>query len=76
MAIRADDINTMPLTNAIGTVVSHAHAGNVDTVLIAGEIRKWRRRLVGHDLANIRARVAQSRDALFERKGQKLEVLS
>jgi 5-methylthioadenosine/S-adenosylhomocysteine deaminase len=42
VAIRADDINTMPLTNAISSVVSHAHAGNVDTVLIAGEIRKWR----------------------------------
>jgi cytosine/adenosine deaminase-related metal-dependent hydrolase len=76
VAIRADDINTMPLTNAIGSVVSHAHAGNVDTVLIAGEIRKWRRRLVGHDLANVRARVQESRDNLFERKGQKLEILA
>jgi cytosine/adenosine deaminase-related metal-dependent hydrolase len=76
VAIRADDINTMPLTNAIGSVVSHAHSGNVDTVLIAGEIRKWRRRLVGHDLANVRARVQQSRDNLFERKGQKLEILA
>lgn len=76
VAIRADDINTMPLTNAIGSVVSQAHAGNVDTVLIAGEIRKWRRRLVGHDLAHIRARAQQSRDTLFERKGQKLEILA
>lgn len=41
----------MPLTNAVSTVVSYAHAGNVDTVLIAGEIRKWRGQLVGHDLA-------------------------
>jgi 5-methylthioadenosine/S-adenosylhomocysteine deaminase len=76
VAIRADDINMMPLTNAISSVVSYAHPGNVDTVLIAGEIRKWRGRLVGHDLANIRARVQQSRDDLFERKGQKLDILT
>jgi cytosine/adenosine deaminase-related metal-dependent hydrolase len=31
--IRAGDINTLPLTNAVATVVSHAHAGNVDTVV-------------------------------------------
>ena len=76
VAIRADDINTMPLTNAVSTVVSYAHAGNVDTVLIAGEIRKWRGRLVGHDLAKIRERVRQSRDDLFARRGQKLDVLA
>jgi 5-methylthioadenosine/S-adenosylhomocysteine deaminase len=75
IAIRADDINTMPLTNAASTVVSHAHAGNVDTVLIAGEIRKWRGRLVGHDLAKVSARVQQSRDELFARRGQKLDIL-
>jgi len=76
VAIRADDINMIPLTNAISSVVSYAHPGNVDTVLIAGEIRKWRGRLVGHDLATIRARVQQSRDDLFERKGQKLNILT
>ncbi len=76
VAIRADDINTMPLTNAVSTVVSYAHAGNVDTVLIAGEIRKWRGQLVGHDLAKIRERVRQSRDDLFARRGQKLDVLA
>jgi 5-methylthioadenosine/S-adenosylhomocysteine deaminase len=76
VAIRADDINTMPLTNAVSTVVSHAHAGNVDTVLIAGEIRKWRCRLVGHDLAKVRGRVQQSRDDLFARRGEKLDILA
>ena len=76
VAIRADDVNTMPLTNAVSTVVSYAHAGNVDTVLIAGEIRKWRGRLVGFDLAKIRERVRQSRDDLFARRGQRLEILA
>ena len=52
--IRAEDINTMPLTNAVSTVVSYAHTGNVDTVFIAGHARKWRGKLVGHDLNRVR----------------------
>jgi 5-methylthioadenosine/S-adenosylhomocysteine deaminase len=75
VVIRAEDVNTMPLTNAVGTVVSHAHAGNIDAVFIAGEIRKWAGTLVGHDLASIRRRVHQSRDELFARRGFKLDVL-
>jgi len=37
--IRAEDINTMPLTNAVGIIVSYANAGNVDSVFIAGNVR-------------------------------------
>lgn len=74
--IRAEDINTMPLTNAVGTVVSHAHAGNVETVFVAGNVRKWRGTLVGHDLASVRQRIHQSRDYLFAQRGYKLDVLS
>jgi 5-methylthioadenosine/S-adenosylhomocysteine deaminase len=76
VVIRADDINTMPLTNAVSTVVSHAHAGNVDMVFIAGEVRKWGGRLVGHDMARVRERVRQSRDDLFARRGVKLDILA
>jgi len=76
VVIRADDVNTMPLTNAVSTVVSHAHAGNVDMVFTAGEVRKWGGRLVGHDLARVRERVRQSRDDLFARRGVKLDILA
>lgn len=76
VAIRADAINTMPLTNAVGTVVSHAHAGNVDMVFIAGAIRKWRGRLVGHDLGRIQERAQRSRDDLFARRGERLDILA
>jgi 5-methylthioadenosine/S-adenosylhomocysteine deaminase len=76
VVIRADDINTMPLTNAVSTVVFHAHAGDVDAVFIAGEVRKWGGRLVGHDLAKVHERVRQSRDDLFARRGMKLDVLA
>ena len=41
----------MPLTNAVATVVQYAHAGNVESVFVAGNVRKWRGALVGHDIA-------------------------
>jgi len=41
----------------VATVVSYAHAGNVDTVFIAGMPRKWAGKLVDVDLAAVRERV-------------------
>jgi cytosine/adenosine deaminase-related metal-dependent hydrolase len=73
--IRTGDINTMPLTNAVSTVVSFAHAGNVAAVFIAGQVRKWDGKLVGHDLTKVRQTVQDSRDRLFARRGMKLDVL-
>jgi cytosine/adenosine deaminase-related metal-dependent hydrolase len=75
LVIRAGDINTMPLTNAASTVVSYAHAGNVDAVFIAGAPRKWRGRLVGQDLTKIHKMVQDSRDRLFARRNIKLDVV-
>jgi 5-methylthioadenosine/S-adenosylhomocysteine deaminase len=73
--IRAGDINTLPLTNAVATVVAYAHAGNVDTVFIAGLLRKWAGKLVDVDLAAVRERVQRSRDLLFARRGMKVDVV-
>jgi cytosine/adenosine deaminase-related metal-dependent hydrolase len=41
VVIRAEDLNNMPLNNAVGTVVLGADTGNVDKVLVAGRARKW-----------------------------------
>ena len=46
--IDTDSLNLMPLNNPHGVVVECAHAGNVDTVMVAGKIVKrqapaWRR---------------------------------
>jgi 5-methylthioadenosine/S-adenosylhomocysteine deaminase len=75
VVVRAEDINTMPLTNAVATVVSYAHTGNIETVLIAGNVRKWRGRLVGHDIDRIRTLVHESREGLFARRGLKVDIL-
>ena len=77
--IRANDINTMPLTNAAATVVQFAGVNNIDTVFIAGEVKKWRGTLrskaLGNDIANLRKIVTESRDYLFAARGYKANVL-
>ena len=67
--IDTNDIHLYPRHNAITTVVEGAHIGNVDTVFIAGEIRKWRGKLtsplLGRNMDNIKQMVDESRDYLF-----------
>jgi cytosine/adenosine deaminase-related metal-dependent hydrolase len=62
--IRANDINTGPLNNAVGTVVIGAGADNVDTVIIAGQIKKTRGKLVGVNEAAVMRAAKASRDYL------------
>jgi hypothetical protein len=63
--VRTTDVNTAPGTNSVATVTAFAHAGNVDTVLVAGQVRKWRGKLTGHDMNTIAAQVLASRDYLL-----------
>jgi len=74
--IRAEDINTMPLANAFDTVVQQANTKNVDTVFIAGALKKWRGKLVGVDLASHRRRVFDSRQYLITQKGFTLDIFA
>jgi cytosine/adenosine deaminase-related metal-dependent hydrolase len=65
----AEAINVAPLNNVPGAVVTLMERSNVDTVMVAGQIRKWQGRLLGHDLAKLRADIEKSRDYLFEQAG-------
>ncbi|WP_257979111.1 amidohydrolase family protein [Corallococcus exiguus] len=67
--LRTDALNVAPLNNALGAVVTLLEQSNVDTVIVAGQVRKWRGALVGVDLAGLRQRVTASRDFLFETSG-------
>lgn len=73
--IRADDFSTMPLNNAIGTVVLGADRQSVETVLVAGRVRKWRGELVGVDYEHVKSLVLESRDRLAAETGQPVDVL-
>jgi cytosine/adenosine deaminase-related metal-dependent hydrolase len=67
LVVNAEDINTMPLNNAIGTLVLGADARNIDTVLVAGKVRKWNGALVGVDIDVLRSEVTASRNAIRSR---------
>lgn len=62
LVIRAEDINTMPLNDPIGTVVLGSDARNIGAVLINGEPRKWDGRVLGVDLPALRDEVHASRE--------------
>jgi 5-methylthioadenosine/S-adenosylhomocysteine deaminase len=42
---------------------------NVETVIVAGKVRKWRGRLLDADLDRLRRGLEESRDYLFQRAG-------
>jgi cytosine/adenosine deaminase-related metal-dependent hydrolase len=58
--IRIDQVNTMPTTDPVGTVVASADLSNVDTVIVKGIVRKQHGRLVGVDLNRLRELAARS----------------
>jgi cytosine/adenosine deaminase-related metal-dependent hydrolase len=74
VVISADEVNTMPLNNAIGTVVLAADSRNVETVFIGGHVRKWDGSLVGVDLDRVRSKVEESRDYVLSKCGFDLDV--
>ena len=76
MLIRADDVNTLPLNNAVGIAVHYAHRNNVYAVFIAGKLKKWDGKLLGVDLNNVRKLVEESRQYLFAQRGYQLNILS
>jgi cytosine/adenosine deaminase-related metal-dependent hydrolase len=70
LVIGAQDINTMPLNDAVGTIVLGVDARNVDTVFIAGQPRKWAGRLLDVDLGALRDEVAASRDHILRTRSR------
>jgi cytosine/adenosine deaminase-related metal-dependent hydrolase len=65
----AEAINVAPLNVVPGAVVSLMERGNVETVIIAGKVRKWRGRLLDVNLGKLRRELENSRDYLFEAAG-------
>lgn len=67
--INTNSLNTIPMNNAYGIVVEAAHAGNVETVIVAGTVRKRDFKLVDFDTMGFKAKVETARDGLFEKAG-------
>jgi len=62
--LAANRINVMPLNNAYAAVVQGMDTSNVDTVFVAGKVKKWKGELVGVKLAELQVMAERSRDYL------------
>ena len=61
----AEAINVAPLNKVPGAVVSLMERTNVETVIVAGKVRKWKGKLLDVDLRRLRGELEDSRDFLF-----------
>jgi cytosine/adenosine deaminase-related metal-dependent hydrolase len=67
--LRTDTINVLPLNNVYGAIVQAMDTSNVDTVLVAGQVKKRSGQLVGVDVARIRREAEASRDYVVAKAG-------
>jgi len=74
--LKADRLDIWPLSNAPGTVVNFMNPGHVETVFIAGKVKKWRGSLVGVDVARVVRTVQEARDAVMGRAKFKVDLLA
>jgi cytosine/adenosine deaminase-related metal-dependent hydrolase len=65
----ATKINVAPLNQVPGAVVSLMDRTNVETVIVAGKVRKWQGQLLGIDLNSLRLQLEASRDYIFNAAG-------
>jgi 5-methylthioadenosine/S-adenosylhomocysteine deaminase len=72
--VRTNGVAVFPVNNAIGTIVQAVERSDVDTVMVAGEIRKRAGKLVGVDVAKLTADVTASRDYLLEVSGYRADL--
>ncbi|MEV4581535.1 amidohydrolase family protein [Nonomuraea jabiensis] len=67
--LRRSDLNTALSTNAFTTLLGFSNRSNVDSVFVAGRVRKWRGRLVDHDVSRVLAAAEASRSRLMNEVG-------
>jgi 5-methylthioadenosine/S-adenosylhomocysteine deaminase len=65
----ATKINVAPVNQVPGAVVSLMDRTNVETVIVAGKVRKWKGQLLDVDLDKLRNQLEASRDHLFSAAG-------
>jgi len=60
--LRTDRLNVMPMNNAVGAVVTSMGPQNVDTVLIAGKVKKRGGQLLGVDMPRVTRILDEARE--------------
>jgi 5-methylthioadenosine/S-adenosylhomocysteine deaminase len=72
----ATAINVAPLNHVPGAVVSLMDRTNVETVIVAGKIRKWEGQLLDVDVDKLRHDLESSRDYVFGKAGIPQDLFS
>jgi 5-methylthioadenosine/S-adenosylhomocysteine deaminase len=72
----ATAINVAPLNQVPGAVVSLMDRTNVETVIVAGKVRKWKGQLLDVDLDKLRRELENSRDYVFNKAGIAQDLFS
>jgi cytosine/adenosine deaminase-related metal-dependent hydrolase len=67
--VRTNGVAVFPVNNAIGTIVQAVERSDVDTVMVAGQLRKRAGKLIDVDLAKLSAEATASRDYLLDASG-------
>ena len=67
VVLDARSINTWPMNNVPGTIVTMMNPRHVRDVLIAGKVVYWRGRLVGWDIERLLRQIEQARDRVLAR---------
>ena len=62
-------LNVFPMNNVPGAVVTLMERTNVETVIVAGKIRKWNSKLLDANIDLLQRKVADTRDFLYQRAG-------
>ncbi|MGH6767977.1 MAG: amidohydrolase family protein [Xanthobacteraceae bacterium] len=75
LMLRADRLDVWPLNNAASAVANFMNPSHVDTVFIAGRVKKWRGAMVGVDTARVMRLAQEARDALMRRTDHKIALL-
>jgi len=65
----ATHLNVAPVNHVPGAVVTLMERSNVETVIVAGKVRKWKGRLLDVDLPRLRQQVEASRDFIYKAAG-------
>ncbi len=69
LILDATKINVAPVNQVPGAVVSLMDRSNVETVIFAGKVRKWKGQLLDVDLDRLRTQLEASRDHMFAAAG-------
>jgi 5-methylthioadenosine/S-adenosylhomocysteine deaminase len=75
LMLRADHLDIWPLNNAAGVVANLMNPSHVETVFIAGKVKKWRGKLVGVDTARVLRLAQEARDSLMRRANFQVNVI-